>query len=328
MKSTINFLAVLLFGINAFIITGCEDYKEEPASIAGIAVANNGFSVLEDAAVRGGVAVTLSNKNAGDPSGAFTVFAPNDVAFAKLGFKTGDDLGALQPAFLTSTLLYHVSNGNKAASILTNNASIASLQGPSNRIIVKGADKYINGSKIIATDISAQNGTVHVIDKVMLSTGVDIVNSAIALTQSKVFTGPELTYLVEALVYADLVSALVKTANSPSFTVFAPTDNAFRALGVALGVPLNVPADIRKLPKAVVTAVLLNHVVANGGKFNPELGVGTLSPLGEAALTIGAFENGVITVKGKSNTSFAKMVIPDVLTTNGVVHIIDTVLLP
>jgi Secreted and surface protein containing fasciclin-like repeats len=167
-----------------------------------------------------------------------------------------------------------------------------------------------------------------VIDKVLLATGADIVQSALALTQAKVFVTPELTYLVEALLYAELAGALVASPGSPSFTVFAPTDAAFKQLGTDLGVPLNVPADIRKLPKDVVAAVLLNHVVADGGKFSSEMDAGAITPLGGESLTLGAFTNGTLTVKGKSNATTANMVIPDVLTTNGVVHVIDRVLLP
>jgi uncharacterized surface protein with fasciclin (FAS1) repeats len=176
--------------------------------------------------------------------------------------------------------------------------------------------------------VKAENGTVHVIDKVLLATGVDIVQSAIALKDSKVFNGPELSFLVEAVLYAELAGALSASPGSPSFTVFAPTDAAFKQLGVDLGVPLNVPADIRKLPKATVTAVLLNHVLNDTGKFTSEMNAGQVVPLGATALTIGAYTNGVLTVQGKGNKIAANMVIPDVQTTNGIVHVIDRVLLP
>jgi uncharacterized surface protein with fasciclin (FAS1) repeats len=134
--------------------------------------------------------------------------------------------------------------------------------------------------------------------------------------------------LVEAVLYADLAGALTASAGSPSFTVFAPSDAAFKQLGIDLGVPLNVPADIRKLPKATVTAVLLNHVLSDTGKFTSEMNAGTVKPLGGTELTIGAYNNGTLTIKGKSNTIVANMVIPDVQTTNGIVHVIDRVLLP
>ncbi len=321
--------ACIALALLSFSFTSCEkDFSEEMPSIAAIAVSNPAFSTLEDAAVRGGVAVVLSNKNAGDPSGDFTVFAPTNDAFARLGFNSGDDLGALQTAFLTNTLLYHVSNSATPGSSITAGGTIPSLLGPTRRYIKRGDDRYINGSKILATDVAAENGVIHVIDKVLLATGGDIVQSAVALASAQAFTGPELSFLVEAVLYADLAGALSASPGSQSFTVYAPTDAAFRQLGVDLGVELNVPADIRKLPKETVTAVLLNHVVANGGKFTAELNSTTEMPLGGTALTYGAFDNGVFTIKGNGNAIAANMVIPDVQTTNGIVHVIDRVLLP
>ncbi len=310
-------------------IIGCsKTYEMEMPSIATIAVSNPDFSVLEGAAIRGQLAVVLSNKNPNDASGNYTVFAPNNAAFARLGLNTEGDLGVLQIPFLTNTLLYHVSNGQLAGgTIAAGNTSVSALS-VNRKFINRGTDKYINGSKIIATDVSASNGTVHVIDKVLLATGVDIVQSALALRDAKVFTTPELSFLVEALIYTDLVGALTASTGSPSFTVFAPTDAAFKDLGVLLNVPLSIPSDIRKLDKETVKQVLLNHVVNDSGKFTSEMNAGTMMPLGGAALTIGAYNNGVLTVKGKNNATVANMVIPDVLTKNGVVHVIDRVLLP
>ena len=306
----------------------CKKDDDVLPSIASIAVTNAAFSTLEDAAVLGGVAGVLSNSNPGDPSGAYTVFAPDNAAFARLGLNSGADLAVLQRDFLTSTLLYHVSNGNLAGSSIVADATSPSALGPERRFIARGSDRYINGSKILATDVAASNGTVHVIDKVLLATGVDIVQSALALRDANVFIVPELSFLVEAVLYADLAGALTASPGSPSFTVFAPSDAAFKQLGVDLGVALNVPADIRQLPKDVVTAVLLNHVIADGGKFSPEMNAGSVAPLGGTPLTLGAFTNGILTVRGNGNSTAANMVIPDVLTTNGVVHVIDRVLLP
>jgi uncharacterized surface protein with fasciclin (FAS1) repeats len=327
--SRIHITGALCFMIaGAFMFSSCEKDNDVLPSIAAIAVANADFSTLEDAAVQGGVAVVLSNPNAGHPSGAFTVFAPTNDAFARLGLNNGADLRVLDRTFLTNTLLYHVSNGNLAGSSIMAGGTLPTALGPIGRFITRGSDRYINGSKILATDVAAQNGTVHVIDKVLLATGADIVQSALALRDAKVFIVPELSFLVEAVLYAELAGALTASPGSPSFTVFAPTDAAFKQLGVDLGVALNMPADIRQLPKEVVTAVLLNHVVANGGQFTSEMNGGPVAPLGGTNLTLGAFNNGVLTVRGNGNSAAANMVIPDVLTTNGVVHVIDRVLLP
>jgi len=314
---------------NLFMAAGCvKDPESAISSIAGLVVANPDFSTLEDAAIQCELVFVLSNPNTSDPSGDFTVFAPTNQAFVRLGLNNSDDLTALQTDFLTNTVLYHVSNGNLLGSNITENGKSVSAIGVNRRFITVGSDRYINGSKILATDVRAENGTVHVIDKVLLATGADIVQSALALRDTQVFKSPELTFLVEAVLYAELASALSASPGSPSFTVFAPTDAAFRQLGADLGIPLNVPSDIRQLPKDVVTAVLLNHVVADGGKFTSELNGDKITPLGGSDLGIAKFSNGDLVVRGKGNAESAKTVIPDIQASNGVVHLIDRVLLP
>ncbi|MTB53449.1 fasciclin domain-containing protein [Lewinella sp. W8] len=323
-----KFFAAAITALVLFSFSSCE--KDEPArpTIAAIAVTNADFSQLEAAAVQGGVAVTLSNPNPNDLTSDFTVFAPNNAAFGRLGLVAEGDFAVLNKSFLTNTLLYHVSNGNLPGAEVGEGMVSGSLLGPDRRFINRDGDLYINGSQILATDVQAENGTVHVIDKVLLATGVDIVQSAIALASSEVFRTPELTFLVEAVVYAELAGALTAAEGSPSFTVFAPSDAAFRQLGEDLGVSLEQPEDIRKLPKETVAAVLLNHVIADGGKFTSEMNQGTITPLGESPLSVGAFNNGVLTVQGNNNSQVANMLIPDVQTVNGVVHMIDRVLLP
>ncbi len=333
MKSIFTAPKVLLLAAT-LLLGSCSDKQNEVPSIASIAVHNPDFQLLEDAAVRGGVAGTLSNKNPNDPSGNYTVFAPTNAAFARLGLRSAADLNGLQQSFLTTTLLYHVANGNVPGSALKAGSTTASLVTDGNkqpltrRVIERQGVRYINGSRLLATDVPAVNGTVHPIDKVLLATGVDIVQSAIALKDAKVFVAPELGFLVEAVLYAELAPALTASPGSPALTVFAPTDQAFRELGTLLGVPLNVPADIRRLPKATVQAVLLNHVVP-GGQFTPEMPENSaVKTAGGGSLQLGPFLNGTLTVQGKGNTAPASMIIPDVQCTNGTVHVINKVLLP
>ncbi len=318
----------IVFGlILSTILFSCErnsTFEDSKPSIAKIAVLNSDFSVLETAAIKGGVALLLTNANAGDPSGKFTVFAPTNGAFEKLGLNS-DNLAALDQTFLTNTLKYAVSNGNLLSGSFTGTSSSA-LSGITRKFIDKDGQKYINGSKILTTNIEAANGTVHAIDKVLIATGGNIVESAIAVQTGKVFVKPELTYLVAAVLWAD-PSILTALTTSPSLTVFAPTDDAFIKLGASQGKVFTKPSDIQMLDKALVTAVLLNNVLS-GGKFTPELISGSNTSVGGGNLTLGAFENGVMTVKGNANATPSKMLIPDIQATNGVIHIIDSVLLP
>lgn len=332
MKNINTFKKIVLVAIATSTIISCEKnstYEDTKPSIAKIAVTNSAFSTLEAAAVLGGVAVVLSNPNPGDVSGHYTVFAPTNDAFAKLGLNP-DTLGALNGTFLTNTLLYHVSNGDlMSGSFLPSTPTASALGGITRRFIEKNGEKYINGSKIVITNVGAANGTVNAIDKVMIATGADIVDSALAVQSGGVFVKPELTYLVEAVVYAGLAGSDSPLRTAPSLTVFAPTDQAFINLSVALGLPkFTKPSDLRQLTIAQVTAVLTNHVIG-GGKFTPEMTSGANTAFGGQTLTIGEFVNGVVTIKG-ANTAFpaASMVIPDIQAKNGVIHIVDSVIMP
>jgi uncharacterized surface protein with fasciclin (FAS1) repeats len=307
------------FALLSIIATGCKKYSEETPSISGIAVANADFSTLEDAAILGGVAGVLSNKNANHPSGNYTVFAPNNAAFAKLGLVDGASLGALQPSFLTNTLLYHTSNGDIMGASIVAGSGTPSVTNIMRRYISRGSDKYLNGSKILATDIKASNGTVHEIDKVIIGTGVNIVASAQLLSTAKVFKNAELTFLVAAVVKSGLAPVLADPANN--FTIYAPTDAAFKAAGFA------TVADVSNAPAAVLQAVLLNHAIPTG-KYTSEYTGTTATTAGGGILTYGPYTNGVFTIKSNGITSPANMVIPDIMCSNGVVHLIDKVLLP
>lgn len=314
----------------AMAVSSCEtesSYEDVLPSIANIAVSNPAFSTLEAAAVTEGVAGVLSNPNPNDPSGDYTVFAPTNDAFSRLGLNEST-LGTLQKEFLVNTLLYHVSNGSLMSNQIAAGDMSASALGLNRRFVDRNGELFINGSKIIATDVDAINGTVHVIDKVVLATGGNVVESAIALSTKQVFVVEELSYLVEAVVYAELANALSNP--DANFTVFAPTNQAFIDLGAALGMTFNQPSDVKKLPKDLVTEVLLNHVFADvsADKFTSELSAGSYDSLGSDNIQLGAYTNGVLSVKGSGNDSPANMVIPNVQTTNGIVHVIDKVLLP
>ena len=314
----------------ALLLAGCSKSSDADPSIASIAVANPDFQELEDAAIRGDVAVILSNKNPSDSQGNFTVFAPNNVAFARLGLRTAADLDALQTSFLNTTLLYHVANGLLPGSGFTPGTTSASAIGVTRRIIRRvDGSLYVNGSKILGTNVKAANGLVHPIDKVLLATRGNVVQSAVALQSGSVFVKPELTFLVAAVLKCNLQGLLSQPG---PYTVFAPTDQAFKDAGIPSIEAINAmtPTQVASL-----TGILANHVLYNaptaalGDKFTPELPESTtVMAFSGGALQLGAFNNGVMTIKSAGITVPAAMVIPDVQCTNGVVHVIDKILLP
>ncbi len=312
--------------LGLLLLGGCEKNSEVDASITNTVVTNPDFQTLEDAAIRGDVAILLGNKNTDPQSqGNFTVFAPTNAAFVRLGLKSAQDLTALQQPFLHNTLLYHVFSGTLLGSALTGGSTSPSALGLTRRIIRRADDTYVNGSKILATDAKASNGLVHPIDKVLLATGADVVASAQYLQTGQAFVKPELTFLVAAVVKCNLQGLLSQPG---PYTVFAPTDQAFIDAGIPSVSAINA---MNAAQVAALTGILANHVLAGslGNKFTPELPDGTaVTSFGGGALQLGAFTNGALTVKSRSIATPANMAIPDVQCTNGVVHVIDRVLLP
>lgn len=324
---TLRVYVALIFSTT---IISCNKEKGALPTISQFVVGLKDLSQLEASAIKADLVIALSNKNnASGSDGNFTVFAPTNQAFQKIGLANPQDLNALQTPFLISVLKYHLSNGSTKDEMLPNTSTLNSLLGEDIKktIVIRDGEKYVNGSKIIVADTKTDNGVVHVINRVLLASGTDIANTAIFFAQGKGFINPELSFLVEAVHYCDLVDDLANP--NSNYTVFAPTDQAFKDLGKILGVSIEKPVDIRKLYKATVTQVLLNHIVSNGGgKFTSQLYTGNLQALSGKNIILGEYINGLLSVKGSGNSIAANMVIPDIQTTNGIVHVIDRVLLP
>jgi uncharacterized surface protein with fasciclin (FAS1) repeats len=130
-------------------------------TIVDIAAGTPGFSTLVAAAQYTGLDKVLSGK------GQFTVFAPTDDAFAKLGLNA-DNIRSLPVKDVKNILLYHVARGERFAADVVSSSQIRMMNKGFTQISVSEAGVFINQSKIIATDIDASNGVVHVIDTVLL----------------------------------------------------------------------------------------------------------------------------------------------------------------
>jgi transforming growth factor-beta-induced protein len=273
-----------------------------PQDIVDIAAGDGRFTTLVAAVQAAGLVDTLK----GD--GPFTVFAPTDDAFAKLPAGTIDEL--LKPEnkqALTDILLYHVVSGKVMASDVVKLTSATTVLGKDVTIKVDMGNVYINEAKVIITDIEAANGVIHVIDTVILPPAdkADIIDTAVA--------DGRFTTLAAALTAAGLVDTL---KGEGPFTVFAPTDDAFAKLPAGTVEELLKPEN-----KQSLTDILLYHVVS--GKVMAADVVG----LTNAETVLG--KNIKIIVKdGKVFINNAEVIITDIETSNGVIHVIDTVLLP
>lgn len=298
-------LMIALFTL-PFISCSDDDPAELPEqSIAGIAAADEQFSTLVSALDRVGLTATL------DGSGNFTVFAPTNAAFQAAGI----DLNALSDEELKEVLLYHVLGAEVLSASIADGqtyVTTASTYGPGatqlSLLIEKSASGVkLNGSATVTSaDISANNGVIHVIDQVLLP--LDVVGHAAA--------NANFSELVGALGAAsgDLVTVL--SADGP-FTVFAPLNSAFEAIS---NVTSGLTAD--QLAK-----VLTYHVVANANVVSGNLSDGmTVTTVNGENFTVNI--NGGNVTLTDANGSVANVILTDVQATNGVIHVLDKVIIP
>ena len=156
---SLTFVFALLFGAVALPQPAAAESK--PPTIVEIAAGNPNFTTLV-AAVQAAGLVDLLNGNR-----QFTVFAPTNDAFAKLGLNAGN-IGSLPKDQLTAILLYHVAPGQRFADSVVNARQIRMMNKQFTQVTVNSSGAFVNSSRIVATDINASNGVIHVIDTVLL----------------------------------------------------------------------------------------------------------------------------------------------------------------
>lgn len=300
----ILFVAVMFAGM---VVTSCSKEEATPKaqSIVEIASADPQFSTLVAALTKAELVTTLQG------SGPFTVFAPTNTAFAALLSDLGvSSLDALSKEALTPILLNHVIVGQfKSTDLSTSYVSTASNSGPDDNLldlyVEVGSGVNINNSvSVTKADILASNGVIHVVDKVILPT--DVVDIAA--------NNDDFTSLVGALGSAegDLVSVL--KGDGP-FTVFAPVNSAFASIsGVVAGLNAAQLADVLKY-----------HVVAGANVRSTDLTDGMTVTTLSGTFTVN-ISGGAVTLTDESGAT-VNVIATDIQGTNGVVHVIDKVLL-
>jgi len=275
--------------------------EEAMPSIVDIAVADGRFTTLVAALQAAELVETLQG------AGPFTVFAPTDDAFAKLPEGTVEGLLADIPA-LTDILLYHVVPAKVLAAQVVELDSADTVLGKPVAISVEDGKVMVNDSEVLITDIEASNGVIHVIDAVLIPPAEEVVEETIV--DIAVADG-RFTTLVAALQAAELVETL---QGAGPFTVFAPTDDAFAKLpeGTVEGLLADIPA---------LTDILLYHVVP------AKVLAAQVVELDSADTVLGKPVS-IMVEGGEVMVNDSKVVITDIEASNGVIHVIDAVLLP
>ena len=280
------------------------DGKDKPAAdpdIVDTAVAAGDFGKLADALTKAGLVDALKGK------GPFTVFAPTDAAFEAFENANPGVLAGLSKEELTGILTYHVVSGAAVKSTdLKDGQLVETLAGPVLAIDLDGGVK-INDATVTKADIEASNGVIHVIDKIIMPPG-DLIEVATA--------AGGFTTLASALTTAGLVDTL---KGEGPFTVFAPTDDAFAAFEMAN------PGVIAGLSKEELGGVLTYHVLSGiAGPLDLVDGGAVATVAGSPVLF--DLSKGAVIMAGEG--TMATITTTNVVASNGVIHVIDAVILP
>ncbi len=289
---------LLILGLALVLSAGSAGAQKH--DIVDTAVAAGSFKTLAAALGAADLVDALKGK------GPFTVFAPTDAAFAKL--PEGVVASLLEPknkGRLTEILTFHVVSGRLPAAEVLKQKGLVTLAGQRADLAVTDAGATIDGARIVKTDIACSNGIIHVIDTVILPSEKNIVTTAVEAGSFKT--------LAAALGAGGLVEAL---QGKGPFTVFAPTDAAFAKLPKG-----TVETLLRPENKAKLVEILTYHVVP--GRYHSEAVVGTpkLASLEGREIRFSLKD-------GKAYANDATIVATDIDASNGVIHVIDSVIMP
>ncbi|MFO7634339.1 MAG: fasciclin domain-containing protein [Caldilinea sp.] len=310
----------------------------QDADIVDTAVAAGSFTTLVAAVEAAGLVDALKGE------GPFTVFAPTDDAFAALPAEVLDAALADPTGLLTQVLLYHVVSGKVMSTDLSDGLEAPTLQGEMVKFTLGDNIAMVNNANITVVDIETSNGVIHVIDAVLLPPSItgaapaeEVVEAAATeapaeevaeaaatpvpaeeaaapaadIVDTAVAAGSFNT-LVAAVQAAGLVDAL---KGEGPFTVFAPTDDAFNKI------PQETFDALLADPSGDLTQILLYHVVA-GKVMAADLSDG---------LTVATLQGGEVTFSLSDSVAMvndANIIVTDIETSNGVIHVIDSVILP
>lgn len=283
----------------ALACSGASKGMAEEASIVETAAAAGSFQTLLAAATAAGLADDLQGE------GPFTVFAPTDEAFAKLPEGTVASLLEEENLeTLKAILLYHVVSGEVTAEQVMGLKGAVTLNGQRVDINTEGGVK-VDAATVVQADIMCSNGVIHVIDSVMLPASATIPEVASEAGQ--------FSTLLAAAQAAGLVEAL---SGEGPLTVLAPTDEAFAKLPEGTVANLLRPENRDQLAE-----ILKYHVIS--GRVYSEAVVG----MDDASTLLGtdvhiSVEDGTVMIND------SQVIATDIDASNGVIHVIDSVLLP
>lgn len=287
-------IAALTISLSAPYITSAQDSDQN--SVVDYISNSQSHTMMNQAFLKANLLKRLNG------IGPFTVFAPTDKAWDALPEDIVNELLNDPEGKLLKLLMYHILDKKVQSHKLYDGDEYETLLGLNVHISFIGDDVYVNGAKIITKDIHLGNGIVHVIDAVLFPPTIADV----------IINSEDHTILETALKEANLVEAL---STAGSFTVFAPTDAAFEAL------PNGMIEVLFNDPEGLLTQALSYHVVNDVYMSTDLYDEQMLTSLLGKSLHVTVNSEGIY-------INNAKVIVADIAAVNGVVHVIDAVLIP
>jgi transforming growth factor-beta-induced protein len=310
LKTHLKSMLLVFMALALLTFAGCNDDDDNPTpeptqDIVELAQATPDLSTLVAAIDAAGLTSTLKGP------GPFTVFAPTNSAFEALPEGALETLLA-NPTVLADLLKYHVVSGNIMSTDLSNGPVPTLLDGETIEVSVNGSVTLNGSATVTSADNEASNGVVHIIDEVLFPEGFELPKKNIVEIASET---SDLSILVEALSkFPDLVEAL---SAEGTYTVFGPNNDAFVALLGVIG-----QSSLDDIPESVLRDILEYHVISTAALLSTDLSDG------QTASTIGG-EDVTVSIDGSDVfISDSKVIMPDVVASNGVVHIMESVMVP
>ena len=310
-KKFLSIAAIAL--IAGLTLSSCDDEEDDDMmlpsnNIVELATSTSDLSTLVTAITTADLTSVLQGE------GPFTVFAPTNAAFDNL------EDGVLQtlldnPDLLAEVLQYHVVSGQVMSTDLSNGEVSTLLSGKTIDVsITDGVVTLNNNAMVTNADNEASNGVVHIIDEVLLPEGFELPKDNIVTIASET---PSLSILVDALtMFPDLTDALSSDGN---YTVFAPTNDAFTALLGVIG-----QSSLDDVPENVIERLLKYHVISSAALMSGDLTDGQM-----AATLLSNDDKITVGISGSDVTiNEANVTTANVEASNGIVHIVDAVLVP
>lgn len=316
MKKLTTSIVLVLFLASLLLITSCQRDESQPKSISDVLLEDEDFSILNAAIKYAGLTDAFKT------SYGFTFFAPTNAAFKSAGFADVAVVTALPVSKVRDIIQYHLLRQKTLIKDFRDglNYPTNTFTDTSTAFLSKlNGVVFINSSRVIKADLEATNGVVHAVDRVM-SVPTGDWNAALR-------SNPDLSLATAALDRAlklTPLSTLLAQLNNRSdlFTFFWPNNKAMEAAG------LN-KAAIDRLPAASLNSFLLYHIT-RGRYFTGTLATSNIPMLDSGrsiAITI-APTTRAVAIKGSGTTALANITQADLLANNGIVHVIDRVLVP